>query len=128
MLCCWCRLDPPLIVSFILLVVQGCFLSVLVFNASRLGFILFLSQYDTRLFLVEWGGNTAGRGLSQVGPIIGFVMLWESSCVSYSFLFTVGNWVIERPGNRSVGGLFEVLPFRFLRFLLLALPTIHSTQ
>ena len=41
---------------------------------------------------------------------------------------TVGHWVIGRPRNRSGGGLLELPLYRFLGFLVLALPMVHSAQ
>ena len=41
---------------------------------------------------------------------------------------TVGRWVIGRPRNESGGGLLELLLYRFLGFLVLALLTVHSAQ
>ena len=70
------------------------------------------------------GGNTAGGGLSQVG--------FGSRCCGGSPLFpvlafvTVGHWVIGRPRNGSRRGLLELPLYRFLGFLVLALPMIHS--
>ena len=40
----------------------------------------------------------------------------------------VGRWVIGRPRNGSVGGLLELLLFRFLGFPVLTLPMVHSAQ
>ena len=68
------------------------------------------------------GGNTAGGGLSRVG--------FGSRCCGGSLLFpvlsfvTVGRWVIGRPKNGSGGGLLELPLYRFLGFLVLALPII----
>ena len=72
------------------------------------------------------GGNTAGGGLSQVGR--------GSRCCGGSPLFpvlsfvTFGRWVIGRPRNGSGGGLLELPLYCFLRFLVLALPMVHSAQ
>ena len=41
---------------------------------------------------------------------------------------TVGHWVIGRPRNGSRGGLLELPLYRFLGFLILALPMVHSAQ
>ena len=41
---------------------------------------------------------------------------------------TVGHWVIGRPRNGSGGGLLELLLYRFLGVLVLALLTVHSAQ
>ena len=60
--------------------------------------------------------------------------LCSSRCCGGSPLFpvlscvTVGHWVIGRPRNRSRGGLPELLVYRFLGFLVLALLTVHSAQ
>ena len=72
------------------------------------------------------GGNTAGGGLSRVG--------FGSRCCDGSPLFpvlslvTVGHWMIGRPRNGSGGGLLELPLYRFLGFLVLALPMVYSTQ
>ena len=72
------------------------------------------------------GGNNAAGGLSRVG--------FGSRCCGRSPLFpvlsfvTVGHWVIGRPSNGSRGGLLELPLYRFLGFLVLALPMVHSAQ
>ena len=60
--------------------------------------------------------------------------LYSSRCWGGSPLFpvlslvAVGHWVIGRPRNGSRGGLLELLQCRFLEFLVLTLPMVHSAQ
>ena len=50
------------------------------------GFILSLCQYCTHLILAAWGGITAGRGLSRVGPVNGVCNVVEDPFISYPYL------------------------------------------
>ena len=53
-------------------------------------------------------------GGSPLFPVVSFV--------------TVGHWVIGRPRNGSGEGLLELPLFRFLGFLVLAIPMVYSAQ
>ena len=92
---CWCRWEPPLVVSFVFCVRSGCFPVFLAFGALflRIYFLVFLKS----AWSWQFGGNTAGRGLSLVGS--------DSRCCGGSPLFpvlsfvTVGHWVIGYNGG-----------------------------
>ena len=49
-------------------------------------------------------------------------------CFPVLSVVTVGHWVIGRLTNGPGGGLLDLLLCRFLRFLVLALLTVHSAQ
>ena len=61
-------------------------------------------------------------------------MGFGSRCCGGSPLFpvlsfvTVGHWVIGRPRNGSGGGQLKLSLYRFLGFLVMALPMVHSAQ
>ena len=78
---------------------------------------------------MAWGGIAAGGGLCRAGSLQGV-----RECLGGSSLFPVlsfvivGHWVIGGPRNGFGGGLLELLLYRFLGFLVLTLPMVHSAQ
>ena len=72
------------------------------------------------------GGNTVGRGLSQVGS--GSQCCGGSPLIPGFSFITLGHWVVRMPRNGSSGSLLELLLYRSLRSLVLALSTVHSVQ
>ena len=121
--------EPPLIVSFVVSFVcegsMGGFFVFLAFSAP------FFRVYFLGLLKPAWfwwcGGAHCWKRVIPGG-------LYSSRCCGGSPLFsvlsfvTVGHWVIGRPRNGSGGGLLELLRYRFLGFLVLALLTVHSAQ
>lgn len=92
-------------------------------------------QFGTILehVLCPLSSGTTGTVLLRKGNIgwalsVGFTVLSWFFFVSCCFFVTVGGQVIGSPQNMLLGGLFELLLCCSLKFLILAVQLVHSTQ
>ena len=104
---CWSRLEPPLIVSFVLFVQSGAFLIFLAF-CGPFFLDLFPCTSKVHLVLAVWGAALLGEGYPEWAPYEGSQYCGGSPLFPVLSFATVRHWVIGRPRNAAGGGLLRL--------------------